>query len=55
MLSGFAIGILGHVSAARAGWSPPASILIVLGAFLFPLALTITTETPAARSTRILT
>ena len=38
MLSGFAIGILGHLSSSR-GWSSPASILISLGAFLFPLAL----------------
>ena len=45
MLSGFAIGILGHLSSSR--WLVAAGvILIALGAFLFPLALTVTTETP---------
>ena len=45
MLSGFAIGILGHLSSSR--WLVAAGvILIALGAFLFPLALTLTTETP---------
>ena len=45
MLSGFAIGILGHMSRAR--WLIVAGIILVfLGAFLFPLALNVTTETP---------
>ena len=45
MLSGFAIGILGHRRAAR--WLVAAGVILVfLGAFLFPLALTVTTETP---------
>ena len=45
MLIGFAVGILGHLSSSR--WLVAAGvILIALGAFLFPLALTITTETP---------
>jgi uncharacterized membrane protein YjjB (DUF3815 family) len=42
-LSGFAIGILGHLSSSR--WLVAAGvILIALGAFLFPLALNLTTE-----------
>jgi F0F1-type ATP synthase assembly protein I len=45
VLIGFAIGILGHLSSSRplvlAG-----VILIFLGAFLFPVALNVTTETP---------
>lgn len=45
MLSGFAIGILGHLSSSRllvlAG-----VILVFLGAFLFPVALNLTTDTP---------
>jgi hypothetical protein len=45
MLSGFAIGILGHMTRAR--WLIAAGVVLVfLGAFLFPLALTISTETP---------
>lgn len=45
MLIGFAIGILGHLSTAR--WLVAAGIiLIVLGAFLFPLAVNFTEETP---------
>lgn len=45
MLVGFAIGILGHLTAAR--WLVAAGvILIFLGAFLFPLALNVTEETP---------
>lgn len=45
MLSGFAIGILGHLTRAR--WLVAAGVVLVfLGAFLFPLALTISTETP---------
>ena len=45
MLSGFAIGVLGHMSRAR--WLIVAGIILVfLGAFLFPLALNVTTETP---------
>jgi hypothetical protein len=45
MLSGFAIGILGHMSRAR--WLVIAGVILVfLGAFLFPLALNVTTETP---------
>jgi hypothetical protein len=45
MLSGFAIGIFGHLSSSRA-LVTAGVILVALGAFLFPLALTITTETP---------
>lgn len=45
MLIGFAIGILGHLSAAR--WLVAAGvILIFLGAFLFPLAVNFTQESP---------
>jgi hypothetical protein len=45
MLIGFAIGILGHLSSAR--WLVAAGvILIFLGAFLFPLAVNLTEETP---------
>jgi len=43
MLAGFAIGILGHLAGAR--WLVAAGIILVfLGAFLFPLALNVTTE-----------
>ena len=45
MLCGFAIGILGHLSSSRA-LVAAGVILIALGAFLFPLALNISTETP---------
>jgi hypothetical protein len=45
MLSGFAIGIFGHMSRSR--WLVVAGIVLVfLGAFLFPLALNVSTETP---------
>jgi hypothetical protein len=45
MLSGFAIGILGYMSSSR--WLVLAGVILVfLGAFLFPLALNVTTETP---------
>ncbi|HEX6752281.1 MAG TPA: hypothetical protein VF093_01650 [Solirubrobacterales bacterium] len=45
MLIGFAIGILGHLTAAR--WLVAAGILLIfLGAFLFPLALNVTEEAP---------
>jgi hypothetical protein len=45
MLIGFATGILGHLSASR--WLVAIGvILIALGAFLFPLALTLTESTP---------
>jgi hypothetical protein len=45
MLSGFAIGIAGH--ATRSKWLIVSGVvLIFLGAFLFPLALTVSTETP---------
>ncbi len=45
MLIGFVVGILGHLTAAR--WLVAAGvILIFLGAFLFPLALNLTEETP---------
>ncbi|MFI5028792.1 MAG: hypothetical protein ACHQCF_07425 [Solirubrobacterales bacterium] len=45
MLSGFAIGALGYMSSAR--WLVAAGVILVfLGAFLFPLALTVSTETP---------
>ena len=43
MLTGFAVGILGHLTRAR--WLVAAGvILIFLGAFLFPLAVNLTTE-----------
>ena len=46
MLCGFAIGIIGHMSRAR--WLVAAGVILVfLGAFLFPLALTLSTDTPA--------
>jgi hypothetical protein len=45
MLSGFAIGILGHMT--RTKWLVAAGVvLIFLGAFLFPLVLTVSEETP---------
>jgi hypothetical protein len=45
MLIGFAVGILGHLTAAR--WLVAAGILLIfLGAFLFPLALNLTEEAP---------
>jgi hypothetical protein len=45
VLIGFAVGILGHLSSAR--WLVAAGvILIFLGAFLLPVALNVTTETP---------
>ena len=45
MLSGFAIGALGYGSSSR--WLVAAGVILVfLGAFLFPLALTVSTETP---------
>ena len=45
VLIGFAVGILGHLSSSRA-LVLAGVILIALGAFLFPLALNLTTETP---------
>jgi sulfite exporter TauE/SafE len=45
VLIGFAVGILGHLTAAR--WLVAAGvILIFLGALLFPLALNLTEESP---------
>ncbi len=45
MLIGFAVGILGHLTAAR--WLVATGIILIfLGAFLFPLALNVTEETP---------
>jgi hypothetical protein len=45
MLIGFTIGILGHLSAAR--WLVAAGvILIFLGAFLFPVAVNFTQDSP---------
>ena len=45
MLIGFTIGIFGHLSSAR--WLVAAGvILIFLGAFLFPLAVNLTQESP---------
>lgn len=45
MLIGLAIGILGHLTAAR--WLIAAGIVLVfLGVFLFPLALNLTEEAP---------
>lgn len=52
ILIGFAIGILGHLATAR--WLVAVGvILIFLGAFLFPLAINLTEETPPeVRTTR---
>ena len=49
---GFAVGILGHFSRSR--WLVAIGvILIALGAFLFPLALDLTTDEPVpVRTTR---
>jgi hypothetical protein len=45
MLSGFAIGTFGYMSTTR--WLVAAGVVLVfLGAFLFPLALSVSTETP---------
>jgi hypothetical protein len=45
MLSGFALGTLGHLSRSR--WLVVAGIVLVfLGAFLLPVALNVTTDTP---------
>jgi len=43
VLCGFAIGVLGHLSSSRA-LVAAGVILIALGAFLFPLALDLTTD-----------
>jgi hypothetical protein len=46
MLSGFVVGAIGYGSSTR--WLVAAGVILVfLGAFLFPLALTVSTETPA--------
>ncbi|MFN8161638.1 MAG: hypothetical protein U0R52_11420 [Solirubrobacterales bacterium] len=46
MLAGFGIGVLGHLTRSR--WLVAVGILCVfLGAFLFPLALNLTTEKPS--------
>jgi cytochrome c biogenesis protein CcdA len=43
MLTGFVFGIVGHVIRAR--WLVAAGILLIfLGAFLFPLAVNLTTQ-----------
>jgi hypothetical protein len=45
VLIGFAVGILGHFSRSR--WLVATGvILITLGAFLFPLAINLTQDTP---------
>jgi hypothetical protein len=45
MLIGFAIGILGHLSSAR--WLVAAGIILIfLGAFLFPVAVNFTQDSP---------
>jgi hypothetical protein len=45
VLIGFAVGILGHLSSAR--WLVAAGvILIFLGAFLFPVAVNFTQDSP---------
>jgi hypothetical protein len=50
ILIGFAIGILGHLSSAR--WLVAAGvILIFLGAFLFPVAVTVTQDNPRPNET----
>jgi hypothetical protein len=45
MLSGFAIGILGHLSSSRA-LVLAGVILVFLGSFLLPVALNVSTKTP---------
>jgi drug/metabolite transporter (DMT)-like permease len=45
VLIGFGVGILGHLSSSRA-LVLAGIILIALGAFLFPVVLNLTTETP---------
>jgi hypothetical protein len=46
MLCGFAIGTFGYMSSAR--WLVAAGVILVfLGAFLFPLALKVSNETPS--------
>ena len=45
MLSGFAIGILGHLSSSRA-LVLAGVILVFLGSFLLPVALNLSTKTP---------
>jgi hypothetical protein len=45
MLSGFAIGTFGHLSSSRV-LVLTGVILVFLGAFLLPVALNITTQTP---------
>jgi len=49
---GFAIGILGHFSRSR--WLVVIGVILIsLGAFLFPLALDLTTDEPTpVRTTR---
>lgn len=49
---GFAVGILGHFSRSR--WLVVIGVILIsLGAFLFPLALDLTTDEPApVRTTR---
>jgi hypothetical protein len=45
MLCGFGVGILGHMTRSR--WLITAGVILVfLGAFLFPLALNLSTQTP---------
>ncbi len=45
ILIGFGIGILGHLTTAR--WLVAVGVILVfLGAFLFPLAINLTEETP---------
>jgi hypothetical protein len=49
VLIGFAIGILGHLTAAR--WLVAAGIILIfLGALLFPLAVNLTQENPRGDS-----
>jgi hypothetical protein len=47
MLAGFVVGIAGHLTSSR--WLVAIGIMMVfLGAFLFPLALNLTTDNPPA-------
>jgi hypothetical protein len=47
VLIGFAVGILGHFS--RSKWLVAAGVILIsLGAFLFPLAINLTQDTPPA-------
>lgn len=51
VFAGFAIGVLGHLSRSR--WLVVAGVILIsLGAFLFPLALELTSDRPPPRTSR---